>query len=213
MRSPARALALLCLLALCSAAAAQEKVRNHFDSDAPMREPAFFDFYALGAPGKSRWMVMADHNPPSTPNRVMQTETQRAADAIAAAIRRGQSFRDGRVAVSIRKDTGRGGLILRFRDERDFLALLVEQASGDAVLTAWKGGKATELARGRAERAHQWGTIAVELDGAMIRARWNGAPLLEGADPETAEGRAGFAQAGPGSVSFDEFVIEPKGDR
>jgi hypothetical protein len=210
MRSPARALAALCLLALCSAAAAQEKLRSHFDSDAPMREPAFFDFYALGAPGKSRWMVMADHNPPSTPNRVMQTQTQRAADAIAAAVRRGRSFRDGRVSVSIRKDTGRGGLILRIRDEKDFLALLVEQASGDAVLTAWNGGKPTELARGRAELARLWGTLSVELDGSKIRAQWDGASLLEGTDPQPAEGRAGFAQAGPGSMSFDEFVIEPR---
>ena len=38
-----------------ASAAPPEKSRNHFDSDAPMREPAFFDFAVLGSPGEAQW--------------------------------------------------------------------------------------------------------------------------------------------------------------
>ena len=208
MRILARAGMIPVLLAALAGPLAAEKIRNHFDADAPMREPGFFDFAVLGAGGRSRWMVMADPNPPSAPNRVVQTVLERSPESLAAALRRGYLLRDGRVTVSIRREPVRAGLVFRMRGEKDFLALLLEQPSGDARLTAYRDGKPTELARGLAVPTRPWSTLSVELKGNSITASLDGANVLEGVDPDPAEGRAGFVQAGPGAASFDEFVIE-----
>ena len=77
----------LLLLVACAAAAAAplsaETVRNHFDSDAMMRPPGFFDFVVVGS-APARWLVLSDPNPPSAPFRLVQVEKKRPADALAA---------------------------------------------------------------------------------------------------------------------------------
>src|SRR5262252_8985239 len=72
--------------ALTSAGANAEDIRNHFDSDSILRPPGYFDLIELGTPGgKSRWLVLTDLNPPSAPNRLVQTETKLPDDALTAA--------------------------------------------------------------------------------------------------------------------------------
>jgi hypothetical protein len=188
-------------------------VRNHFDSDAAMRPPAFFDFVELGAPGRSDWVVVSDFNPPSAPNLVAQTVSGRPADAIAAALRRNVSFRDGRLSVALKKGSGRGGILLRMTGEKDFLVLLVDSGSGDARLVSYRGGKAEELAHGQAALEMEWGVLAIEASGAEVKATWAGKPLLAAKDPAPAAGRAGMATAGPGNAAFDEFVLEPAAEK
>ena len=39
-----------------------EKLRNHFDADGLLREPAFFDFLVLGPPGEAEWKVVFARN-------------------------------------------------------------------------------------------------------------------------------------------------------
>src|SRR5262245_44234241 len=91
------------LLALSSAGARAEEIRNHFDSDSILRPPGYFDLVVLGAPGKSRWLVLTDLNPPSAPNRLVQTETQRPDDSMPAAVRRTYTFQDGTATTMIKK--------------------------------------------------------------------------------------------------------------
>ena len=145
-----RALA-LCTLLLppALAAAAQEPgtvIRNHFDSDAAMRAPAFFDFAILAAPGPAEWVVLSDFNPPSAPNQTTQTIQDRPADSIAAAIRRSVSFVDGRLSIAIKKAGGRGGILFAWRARRTFWFSCVDSRPGDAHLMSYRGGKPTELA-------------------------------------------------------------------
>jgi hypothetical protein len=208
----------LCLLLALSAAAASGQaspsvVRNHFDSDAAMRPPAFFDFVELGAPGRSDWVVVSDFNPPSAPNLVAQTVSGRPADSIAAALRRNVSFRDGRLSIALKKGSGRGGILFRMTGEKDFLVLLVDSGSGDARLVSYRGGKAEELAHGQAALETEWGVLAIEASGAQVKATWAGKPLLTAKDPAPAAGRAGMATAGPGNAAFDEFVLEPAAEK
>src|SRR4030095_16788582 len=97
--------------AVSSAGARAEEIRNHFDSDSILRPPGYFDLILLGAPGKSRWLVLTDLNPPSAPNRLVQTETQRPDDAMAAAVRRTYTFKDGTGKTMSKKGgTGEGGV-------------------------------------------------------------------------------------------------------
>jgi len=205
----------LCLFFCCAALRARAQtpsaaLRNHFDSDAAMRAPAFFDFAEVGAPGASDWMVMSDFNPPSAPNVVVQTVGNRPSGSIAVALRRNLSCRDGRLSVALKKTSGRGGMVFRMASGKDFLILLVDSSSGDARLVSYRSGKPTELASGQAAFDLEWGVLAVEASGADVKATWAGKPLLSGKDPAPAPGRAGMATAGPGSAAFDEFIVEPR---
>jgi hypothetical protein len=206
--------ALAGVLIAAAPAALGEVWRNHFDSDGPSRPPAFFDFQVLGAPGKANWMVVADHNPPSTPNQLTQTIGSRPAGSIAVALRRNVTLQDGKLTVALKKLPARAGLVLREASEKDFLVLLVDTQSGDARLTAYRDGKPAQLAHGKAEIDRDWGILAVSLAGSEVSATWNEKALFKAKDPKPAAGRVGLATEGPGIASFDEFVIdsEPKPD-
>jgi hypothetical protein len=197
------------LLLLAASWTRGEKLRNHFDSDAPGREPAFFDFLVLAAPGEAQWKVVAGHNPPSAPNHVSQIIAERPGDSIAVALRRSSFFRDGTWSLALKRAQGRGGIVFRMAGEKDFCLVLVDLATGEARLSAYRKGHAADLASGQAKLANEWATLSIEAAGPKVSARWDGKPLLEATDPSPVAGRSGMATAGPGIVSFDEFVLDP----
>ena len=197
----------LCVV-LLAASARGERIRTHFDSDSAGRSPGYFDTAVWCAPGEAQWRVLADFNPPSTPNKLLQTVANRPAGSLAVALRRTYAFQDGDVSVGVRKGSGRAGIVFRAAGEKDFLLLLLDVASGDARLTSWRDGRETELARGKASVDREWGTLSVTASGPSLTARWNGKPLLTAADPHPAGGRVGLATTGPGQVSFDELVFD-----
>jgi hypothetical protein len=203
--------ALAALVVLAAPAAGAEKIRNHFDSDSMMRPPGFFDLVILGAPGaasEAKWLVLVDNNPPSAPNKLAQVNTQRPEDSIAAALRRNVSFQDGTVSTFVKKGAAREGLVLRMRDEKNFLVLLVD-ASGEVVLSAFANGKATELGRGRKDLVRPWEEYSVKAEGPQLTVSFNDEKLFEARDPHPVAGRTGLATSGPGEASFDEFIIDP----
>jgi hypothetical protein len=202
----------VCVFAQAAAAPTapqHEKLRNHFDSDILLRPPGFFDFLVLGAPAEANWKVTAASDSPSPPNRVTQVIAERPPDSIAVAVRRNAVFRDGTTSLALRKGMGRGGIVFRLAGEKNFRALLVDLSTGDARLTVYRDGRAAELAHGKAVLDNEWGVLWIGVSGKKIEARWNEKPLLEGTDPLPVSGRAGMATAGPGMVSFDEFILEP----
>jgi hypothetical protein len=202
---------LAALVVLVAPAAAAEKIRNHFDSDSMMRPPGFFDLVVLGAQGaasEAKWLVLVDKNPPSAPNKLAQVDTRRPEDSIAAALRRNVSFQDGTVSTFVKKGASREGLILRMKDEKNFLVLLVD-ASGEVVLSAYANGKPTELGRGRKELVRPWEEYSVKAEGPQLTVSFNDEKLFEARDPHPVAGRTGLATAGPGEASFDEFIIDP----
>jgi hypothetical protein len=197
------------LLLLAAAPAGAQTLRNHFDSDGLLREPAFFDFAVLGAPGVAQWRVVSGYNPPSAPNHVTQTLASRPDNSIAVALRRNSFFRDGAWSLALSRAQGRGGIVLRMAGENDFLVLLVDLATGEAHLSAYRNGRATELAKATAKIDREWGVLKISAAGPKISAEWEDRPLLQAVDPSPAGGRSGMATAGPGLVAFDEFVLEP----
>lgn len=211
--SPTRLAALLALGLCLAASAPAEKIRNHFDSDAAMRAPGFFDAVVWGGRGDAEWRVVGDTNPPSAPNRLIQILDTRPDGPIAVALRRTYAFQDGRVSSGLRRGIGKGGIVLRAAGEKDFVVLLVDLVSGEARLSSYRDGKSTELARGTAKIAHEWGILAIDAAGASLTATWDGAPLLQASDPRPVPGRTGLATTGPGTVSFDEFVLEPADEK
>ncbi|MEO8192002.1 MAG: hypothetical protein ABI682_16845 [Acidobacteriota bacterium] len=193
-----------------AATASGEKLRNHFDSDAVMREPAFFDFVTLHSPGEAHWKVVAEFNPPSTPNAISQILAARPSESIAVALRRNAQLRDGSLSLGIKRTQGTGGLVFRMTDEKNYLAVLIDPFTGQARLVLCRAGKTTELARGTSETPRGWGILSVELSGPRVTASWEGKPLFEAQDTAPASGRTGIATSGPGMMTFDEFVIDGK---
>jgi hypothetical protein len=213
MRSP-RVFApaiLLCAIAPL-AAPAQERIRNHFDFDKGFGQPGYFELAVLTGEGKANWMVLPDteHNPPSTPNQVTQTENERPAGSVAAAIRRTYVLRDGTVSVAVKRQAGIAGLLLRMAGEKDYLLVLL---GGDGAIetTSTRGGTATSLAKGKASLDREWNVLSVELSGASVKVSVNDKPILEATDPAPASGRTGLATQGPGSAAFDELWLEIRG--
>ena len=193
---------------LSPAAARAEKVRNHFDSDTIMRPPGFFDLVVLGSEGKTRWLVLTDMNPPSAPNRLVQTETHRPADSTAAAVRRTYAFRDGSASTMIKQGTGHAGLLVRMVDEKNYVLLMVDTATGDAVLSSTVDGKTAELGRSKAPFGRLWEKFGIAASGPSLTVFANDKKLFQAGDPKPASGRVGVATAGPGEVSFDELILE-----
>lgn len=189
-------------------AAAGEEVRNHFDMDFMMRAPGFFDLVVLGEAGKARWLVLTDPNAPSSPNRLVQTEARLPGGSIAAALRRSVSFQDGKASTFIRQGPGHAGMVLRMKDEKNFLLLLADTATGEVVLSSWAAGKAKEIGRGRAAFAQPWQKLAARLDGADLSVTFGDKTLFDAKDPKPAAGRVGLAAQGPGEASFDEFILD-----
>jgi len=201
------------LAVMAAPPAVAEEVRNHFDTDFMMRAPGFFDLVVLGEPGKPRWLVLTDPNPPSSPNRLAQTESQLPAGSIAAALRRNVAFQDGTASTFIKQGPGHAGMIVRMKDEKNFVLLLANTATGEVVLSAWDGGKASEIGRGQAAFAQPWQRLSVRMSGADLSVTFGdkGAGdrvLFVGKDPKPAAGRAGLAAQGPGEASFDEFILD-----
>ena len=206
-----RVAAALCVAALLFAAstpALAEKVRNHFDSDSIMRPPGFFEYVVLGAPAPAKWLVLSDRNPPSAPAVAVQVESGRPATSIAAALRRTYAFRDGTASTFVKSGGSRSGLVVRFVDEKNYLALLVDGESGEAELTSVHDGKSESLGRGKATFAQPWSKLQVVASGPSLKATFGDAPLLEGTDPHPAAGRVGMAVAGPGEARFDELILD-----
>ena len=189
------------------------RIRNHFDSDAHLGPPSFFDFVVLGAPGVAEWKVVAGRNPYSSPNQAMQVVEERPADSIAVAVRRNAVFRDGTWSVAILQGPGRGGIVFRMADEKNFCALLVNLVTGDAQLIAYEKGKPQVLASVHAEVVNPWGLLSITARGPKITATWDGKPLLEATTNNPVAGRAGIATAGPGIIAFDEFILDPAESR
>ena len=101
------------------------------------------------------------------------------------------------------------GLILRMADEKNFLMLLVDAASGDTVLSDVPAdGKAVELGRGHAALGAGWEKLSVAAAGPALTVSFNDQKIFEAKDPKPATGKTGLAAAGPGDASFDEFVLE-----
>lgn len=198
----------LLLLALAARPAPAEELRNHFDSDAVMRAPAFFDLVLLGdTPGDSKWLILVDLNPPSAPNRLVQTNAKRPAGSVSAALRRNVAFQDGAASTFVKKGTGQAGLVLRLVDAKNFLLLLADTQTGDLVLTSYRDGKATELGRGHGAFERGWEKVGAKLEGPTVTVSVNDQKLFDARDPGPAAGRAGVATAGPGEASFDELLI------
>lgn len=209
LRAAGSSAALAAGLALLSASPlSAEKIRNHFDADSIMRPPGFFEYVVLGASSPAKWLVLSDKNPPSAPSVAAQVETGRPDASVAAAVRRTYSYRDGTTSEFFKTGGSRSGLVVRYVDDKNYVLLLVDGKSGEAVLTSVRDGKSDVLGRGKASFTEAWQKMTLEASGPSIKVSVGEAPVLAGTDPQPVAGRVGMAAAGPGEARFDELILE-----
>jgi hypothetical protein len=202
-------LAALCAAALLAAASGSaEKLRNHFDSDAPFRVPGFFDLVLVTGSAPADWKVMVDTNPPSTANRLTQVTAQRPDGSVAAALRRNVQLRDGSVSVYVKRSPSQGGILFRMADSKTFVLMLVSPISGDVVLRSYRDAKATELGRAKFSPSRDWEQFEIRAAGPSLTVFHRDTKLFEATDPAPVSGRVGVATEGAGEASFDELVID-----
>ena len=124
-------------------------------------------------------------------------------------MRRNYTFQDGSVSTFVKKGAGREGLILRMKDERNFLVLLVDPYGG-VILSSYADGKEQVLGQGKTTLQRPWERYSVTAAGPALTVFFNDEKLFEARDPHPTAGRTGLAAVGPGEASFDEFVIDTR---
>jgi hypothetical protein len=115
-------------------------------------------------------------------------------------------------AVSVRSQGGRAGWVFSYRAADDFYVLWWEPTGRweqpcRLALERVRGGKQEVLAETRVMgKREQWYRLGVEVRGAEITARLQGAVLLRATDPTCLGGRFGLCAA-DGEVDFDDVEV------
>ena len=115
-------------------------------------------------------------------------------------------------SVSVRSQGGRAGWIFAYRAADDYYILWWEptgrwEQASRLALERCRGGKQEVLAETHVVgRREQWYRLAVEVRGAEITARLQGAAMLRATDPTCLGGRFGPCAA-DGEVDFDDVDV------
>ena len=116
-------------------------------------------------------------------------------------------FQDGTSSTFFKKGGSRSGLILRYVDEKNYLLLLVDGASGEAVLTSVRDGKARCSDAARATFSDAGRSSESRRSGPSVKASLGDARSSKG--PIRTRWRARRHRGrGPGRGAFDELVFE-----
>ena len=204
------------LLMIAAAALGSDAIRLHFDSDAAGTEPAFLRFESSEGLSSGRWRAVPSDNPMTTPNVAVQTDPQGSPGKFRFALsKEAGRFRDGSVQASVQCQTAgnpcRPGVVLRYRDPRNFVAVLCELSKSSVSVVQMRNGKLETLASaGYEARERFWTTVAVEAAGGRLEVRMGGRSVLTARDPHPQAGEAGLLSEAGSIQAFDELILTPK---
>lgn len=195
---------------------AQPMIHLHFDLDQVGAPPSFLRFEASPDISYSSWKAIPDAKAVSLGNIAVQTAKSGSPGQYRFALStEAKNFLDGKVAVSVKRlalnNPCRGGLVVRYRDSKNFLGLLYDFEKSAVSLVAVRKGEGKTLASASVTSNEPlWRTVGVELSGPRIAVTVSGQPAFEASDPNPAPGAAGLLSEGGSVVGFDELVLEPK---
>jgi hypothetical protein len=204
------------LLMIAPVALGSGPIRLHFDSDAPGTEPAFLRFESSEGLSSDRWRAVPSDNPMTTPNVAVQTDPQGSPGKFRFALsKEAGRFRDGSVQASVQCQSAgnpcRPGVVLRYRDPRNFVAALCELSKSSVSAAQMRNGKLEILASaGYETRERFWTTVAVEAAGDRLEIRVGGRIVLTAKDPHPQAGEAGVVSEAGSIQRFDELILTPK---
>jgi hypothetical protein len=186
-----------------------------FDTDPSGSPPSGLSFGRTGSGIPGRWLVRADQTAPSAANVLAQLDDDSTSFRFPVAVTSEVQPRDVRVSVRCKMISGRVdqacGLVLRYRDEKNYLITRANALEGNIRLYTVRDGDRDQLAS-HSEKlsANTWYTYAFEARAEKLRVFWNGKAVLELDDDTFMEpGRVGVWTKADSVTYFDDLKIEP----
>jgi hypothetical protein len=184
-----------------------------FDKDTVDKEPAGFEFGKSG--GKTgRWRVLADPTAPSAPNVLAQLDGDKTEGRVLTAIAAEPSIKDARVSVHCKPVSGKidqaCGLVVRFKDEKNYYVARASAVDKDVNLYVVKDGKRASLGGWKgANFGDVWHEIRLDVKGDEISLLWDGTQVFRAVDRTFDAGKVGLWTRADAVTYFDDLSITP----
>jgi 3-keto-disaccharide hydrolase len=196
-----------------------------FDNQSEGKAPSGWTVTMTNQGAAPRWEVVRDVSARTQPYVLAQTSTDHRQDRFPLAIFQGSSLRDGDVSVRLKPVAGRaeqgGGLVFRYRDERNYYMVRASALQDDVALYKVENGRCqpilphgmppTVFAVKHDIRPNNWNILKVSVRGNRFQVYVNHRRILEASDSTFAQaGKVGLLTAGDSVTYFDDFRINPK---
>jgi hypothetical protein len=196
-------------------AAAAPQLTYSFDADTPGVPPAAFAFGRTGRGRPGRWLVQADTVAKSAPHVLAQLDADSTNFRFPVAVTAEARPANVRVSVSCKMISGKVdqacGLVVRFRDENNYIVTRANALEDNCRLYTVSDGKRTELASHELEVSPDvWHDYRFEADGDRLRVWWDGKLVLEHRDKTLLDaGSVGVWTKADSVTYFDDLRIDP----
>jgi hypothetical protein len=173
---------------------------------------------AMTNPGPpARWEVVKDQSAPTQPYVLAQVSNDPNGNGFPLAIFENVLLRDGDVSVRIKPVAGGGdhggGLVWRYRDERNHYLLRANAADNTVSVFRVQNGQRTALAAPAKYEltANGWSILKVSARGSRFQVYVDHRRVLEGNDGAfTAAGKVGLCTVAESVMYFDDFRVNPR---
>ena len=186
-----------------------------FDADPAGGPPNGFVFGRTGGGLAGRWVVQADGSAKSAPNVLAQLDADATNFRFPVAVTAQPQPANVAVSVNCKMISGQidqaCGLILRYRDENNYLITRANALEDNVRLYTVKDGERDELASHDVDvTPGTWHAYRFEAQGDRLRVFWDGALVIEQRDKTFAgAGAVGVWTKADSVTSFDNFFVEP----
>lgn len=172
-----------------------------------------------------RWEIIKDPSARTQPYVLAQVSSDQHQDRFPLAILNSVSLRDGDISVRLKSVSGRdeqgGGLVFRYRDERNYYMVRASARQDDVTVYKIENGRCRPiLPRGMPPsefgvkhdiRPNTWNILKVSVRGSRFQVYVNHRRILEASDSTFAQpGKVGLLTAGDSVTYFDDFRVYPK---
>lgn len=186
-----------------------------FDADRAGGPPKGFVFGLTGGGRRGRWVVQAEGSVKSAPNVLAQLDADATNFRFPVAVTAGAQPANVAVSVSCKMISGRVdqacGLVLRYRDENNYLITRANALEDNVRLYTVKDGRREEQASHDLDvTPGTWHAYRFEARGNRLRVIWDGSLVIEHRDETFVGGGAVGVWTKADSVTiFDDLVVEP----
>lgn len=197
----------------------------NFDRDVIGKLPPGWSVAMTNQGAAPRWEIRTDPSAPTQPYVFAQVSTDPRQDRFPLAILDRVSLRDGDVSVRLKAVSGKedqcGGLVFRYRDERNYYLVQANSLEDDvAVFKVQDGRRIRIVPRGwpsdgtgvkRDLQPNMWHILKVSVRGNRFQVFVNHKRILSAEDSTfQSPGKVGLYTVADSVTYFDDFRVYPK---
>ena len=172
-----------------------------------------------------KWEIVRDRSAPTPPYVLAQVSSDTGNNRLPLAIWNKVSMRDGDLSVRLKPVSGRqdqaGGIVFRYRDEKNYYAVRVNARGDDVALFKVENGRSIPITpRGRPSSAFEvkhdilpnaWQILKISFRGNQFQVFVNHRRLFRAQDSTyTGPGKVGLCTVADSITYFDDFRVNPK---